>query len=169
MTNEALTYYFNRYWFFIVSLGFKLINSKEISEDVAADCFIKLADREFESEVKARGFLFTCFRNEIKNLKRNWVTRSTNHQKIYEDNIISGGAIFVPQEHELIKNEVVEMVWEQIKSNCSPRELEVMLYLYKDDLYMDEASVKMGISVFTVRVLYNRAIHKLKRINNLSQ
>jgi len=78
---KALGYFFNKYYPALVHYANSITQSKELSEEIVADSFIKLWDRHdrFFAENSLRSFLYLVVRNASLNYKRNGKNGQRSH------------------------------------------------------------------------------------------
>lgn len=144
---------------------YRKVNKKELTEDITADVFVKLAEHpeilEDRDENGVRAWLFTVARNKVidhfRKLGRN-MQQVEMEEEIFE---------IVTQDEpgyleQLSKNEEVQLMLAAVE-DLSPEEKEIITLRFNDDMQFAEIADVLGKSEGAVKMTLYRAFEKLKK------
>ena len=150
--------FFRQHYASLCYFAFQIIKDQHESEDVVQNAFMKLHPllEDFNSENAAKGFLYTCIRNECFNNLR--------HVKVHEKFTVSNQNSQINEGHflnSIIETEVLDAVYlsiEQLPEGCR----NILKMTFFEEMKNQEVADKLGISINTVKTQKQRAVQLLK-------
>lgn len=137
----------------------QLIDNEGQAEDIVADAFIKLWQKnsDFENLISIRAFMYVTIRNSCCNYLKHIQRRTASHQEILhlaekDDNYI---------ESKMIKADLLQVILQEVES-LPPIRRKIFKMIYLEDLSIFEIATRLNITVDTVRVQKARALHGLR-------
>lgn len=162
---SAFIYIYNRYYKELLSFGRQLCRDKQLVEDCIQDMFIDLRKKRGSlKNIKSsiRSYLYQILKNEIYDRK---IRRKELH---LEDNIESEKVfeIVLSEESHLIEAEEQRILSQKLQKcmqHLTPRQREVLYYLFYKNMSYDEVRVVMGFDhIKSVRNLFYSTVDILK-------
>jgi RNA polymerase sigma-70 factor (family 1) len=137
----------------------QLVDNEGQAEDIVADAFLKLWQKnsDFENLANVRAFMYVTIRNSCCNYLKHIQRRTNSHQEILhlaekDDNYI---------ESKMIKADLLQVILQEVES-LPPVRRKIFKMIYLDDLSIFEIATQLDITVDTVRVQKARALHNLR-------
>lgn len=150
--------FFQQHYAALCYFAFQIIRDQHEAEDVVQNAFMKLHSSfaDFNSENAAKGFLYTCIRNECFNNLR--------HVKVHEKFAAFKQNTHQNDEHllySIIETEVLDAVYrsiEQLPEGCR----KILKMTFFKEMKNQEVADKLGVSINTVKTQKQRAVQLLK-------
>jgi RNA polymerase sigma-70 factor (family 1) len=137
----------------------QLVDNDGQAEDIVADAFIKLWQKntDFENLASIRAFMYVTIRNSCCNYLKHIHRRTASHQKILH--LAEKNEDFI--ESKMVKADLMQVILLEVE-NLPPIRRKIFKMIYLDDLSIFEIATKLNITVDTVRVQKARALHGLR-------
>ncbi|MCC5932383.1 MAG: RNA polymerase sigma factor [Cyclobacteriaceae bacterium] len=162
---SAFIFIYNRYYKELLSFGRQLCRDKQLAEDCIQDMFIDLRRKRghlppIKSSIRA--YLYQILKNSIydRKVKRKelHIDEGIETEKVFE--------IVLSEESHLIEAEEQRILSQKLQKclqNLTPRQREVLYYLFYKNMSYDEVRVIMGFeNVKSVRNLFYSTVDILK-------
>jgi RNA polymerase sigma-70 factor (ECF subfamily) len=137
----------------------QLVDNEGQAEDIVADAFLKLwqKNEHFENLASIRAFMYVTIRNSCCNYLKHINRRTASHLEILhlaekDDNYI---------ESKMIKADLLQVILQEVES-LPPIRRKIFKMIFLEDLSIFEIATKLNITVDTVRVQKARALHGLR-------
>ncbi len=137
----------------------QLVDNEGQAEDIVADAFVKLSQKnaDFENFASIRAFMYVTIRNSCCNYLKHIQRRTASHKEILhpaekDENYI---------ESKMIKADLLQVILQEVES-LPPIRRKIFKMIYLEDLSIFEIATKLNITVDTVRVQKARALHGLR-------
>ena len=150
--------FFRQHYAALCYFAFRVLKDQHEAEDVVQNAFMKLhaSFADFNSEKTAKGFLYTCIRNECFNNLRHVKV----HEKFAEfsQNTRQNDEQYL---NSIIETEVLDAVYlsiEQLPEGCR----NILKMTFFEEMKNQEVADKLGISINTVKTQKQRAVQLLK-------
>jgi RNA polymerase sigma-70 factor (family 1) len=158
---KAMDPIFKLYHKSLLYFGRQLVDNDGQAEDIVADAFIKLWQKntDFENLASIRAFMYVTIRNSCCNYLKHVQRKTASHQKILHSTEKSEDFI----ESKMIKANLMQFVLQEIE-NLPPIRRKIFKMLYFDDMSVNEVCAKLDITDDTVRVQKARALHTLRGV-----
>lgn len=156
---DALNYYFNCHYKALGYFAHKLIGDTGESENLVADCFLKLWEKRdtFQNDDHVKSFLYICCRNLCLNYLRDNQRKSIK-QQVYLAQLEDSEETIL---NTIIEAEFLSILHEEV--SVLPKKCkEVFNYIYFEQKKTDEIADILKTSTQTVRNHKTRAIGLLK-------
>lgn len=158
---QAFSYLYDNYAAALNGVIFKLVEDKELAEDILQEAFVKIWNN-FSSYDAAKGRLFTWMINLTRNLTIDTL-RSKGYKKqrkISSDensvsNLTDNAAVAEKFDALGIRNQL---------SNLKPEQRSIIDMAYFNGFTQDEISKEMGIPLGTVKTRMRSAILELRKM-----
>lgn len=157
--HKAMAVLFKQYHKSLCYFARQLVDDEEQAQDIVADAFIKLWEKngDFESLANIRGFMYVTIRNSCCNYLKHINRKSASHEEILhlaqkDDNYI---------ETKMIKADLLQVILQEVE-NLPPIRRKIFKMIYLEDLTIFEIAARLNITVDTVRVQKARALHGLR-------
>lgn len=158
---QAFSYLYDNYSPALFGLIFKMVNDKELAEDILQEAFVKIWNN-FSNYDSVKGRLFTWMINITRNLtidtlrsksykKQSKIYSDENSVNNFSDNVNSAerfDAIGIRKQLTMLKNEQKELID----------------LAYFGGFTQDEISKKLGIPLGTVKTRMRAAIIELRKV-----
>lgn len=137
----------------------QLIHNQEQAEDIVADTFSKVwqKNKDFERLASIRSFMYVTIKNACINHIRSTERKAASHKEILHLMSESEDGI----DNKIIKAELVQRILSEVE-DLSPRCQEIFKMIYLDGLKVREIASRLDITVDTVRVYKARGLHKIR-------
>ena len=162
---------------FIYSVIWNIVGSKEVTEDLTSDVFIKLWDAldNYKGGNGHKGFLATIARNAAIDYMRKsgreiLMSADPDEEDSSSGNVGSATTVFdtggtydpkpAPSTEEIVTS---NFSVEQALSSLSPPERDVVSRKVLGDMSFKEISKELGVPMGTITWRYQNAINKLRR------
>ncbi len=158
---KAMAYIFKMYHKSLCYFARQLIHNEEQAEDIVAETFVKLWQRntDFENLATIRSFMYVTIRNSCSNYLRHIHRKAASHERILgsaerdEDYI----------ESRMVKADLLRIILEEVES-LPPIRRKIFKMIFVEDLSIFEIATKLNITVDTVRVQKARAIYSIRNV-----
>jgi len=137
----------------------QLVDNEGQAEDIVADAFLKLWQKntDFENLAGIRAFMYVTIRNSCCNYLKHIRRRTASHEEILhlaekDENYI---------ESKMIKADLLQIILLEVE-NLPPIRRKIFKMIYLEDLSIFEIATRLNITVDTVRVQKARALHGLR-------
>lgn len=162
---QAFTEIYNRYWSFVYSHIYKMLQDEEEAKDSVQEIFSKLwlkAD-QIQSNHNLAGYFFRTSRNFVFNLiEKNKVRQN------YIQSIMTFVNTVEPHTIDTIDEKRLQMIIEQEIENLPPKMRQIFELSRKEELSHQEIASKLNISYQTVKKQIQNALKIIKpKINHL--
>ena len=168
---QAFRILFDRYYSHVLNFAFRLLASREESEDIAQETLFRVYDNKdrFDSSRFFRPWLFAIASrlasNKLRHRKRH-PSRSLDWKPDDDSEYQSPPElpdVTTPQPHEVMeKKQTIDMVREALDALPEKQRTVVILARYEDMPY-EEIGMVMGLSVGGVKSLFFRAKEQLRQ------
>jgi RNA polymerase sigma-70 factor, ECF subfamily len=157
---QAFSYLYDNYAGALNTVIFRLVEEKELSEDILQEAFVKIWNN-FSSYDKTKGRLFTWMLNITRNLAIDTL-RSKGYKK---QGKISGDENTVSslQDNSMGKDRFDSMGLRKQVSNLKPDQKIIIDMAYFNGYTQEEISKQLGIPLGTVKTRMRSAILELRK------
>ena len=157
---QAFSYLYDNYAGALNTVIFRLVDDKELSEDILQEAFVKIWNN-FSSYEKTKGRLFTWMLNITRNLAIDTL-RSKGYKK---QSKISGDENTVSslQDSSMGKDRFDSMGLRKQVHNLKPDQKIIIDMAYFNGYTQDEISKQLGIPLGTVKTRMRSAILELRK------
>ncbi|MDO5663870.1 MAG: RNA polymerase sigma factor [Bacteroidia bacterium] len=141
------------------ALGFK----KHVVMDAIHDVFYKLCTEEkpLDDVISIRSYLTRSLKNRLIDIYKSQKIKiditSPNAELILTQSETIEDELITSEDEEIIKQKVNEML-----QSLSPRQQEIIILRYVENLSYEEISLKMGLSYSSCRKLMHKAMETLR-------
>jgi RNA polymerase sigma-70 factor (ECF subfamily) len=156
---EAFDIFFHSYYRAFVFFSCKLVNERDIAEDIVAESFIRLWDRreKLNSENELKNYMYRI----VYNASLRWLERQKTQSKVYKlytlNNPQSDNGFF----ENVVKSETIRRVLEAM--NKLPNECRmVFVKLYVEGKSVKETAEELEVAVSTVKNQKARGVKLLR-------
>lgn len=161
---QAFTEIYNRYWGFVYTHVYKMLQDDEETKDSIQEIFSKLwlkAD-QIKSNQNLAGLLFRSSRNHVLNLiEKNQVRRN------YIQSLVNFVNTVDPNTVDLVDEKQLQLIIDREISNLPPKMREIFELSRKEELSHQEIAEKLNISYQTVKKQVQNALKIIKpKINH---
>ncbi|MCL2073016.1 MAG: sigma-70 family RNA polymerase sigma factor [Marinilabiliaceae bacterium] len=163
LTKKSFEQIYNKYFTSLCKFANKIVENKEVSENIIQECFYILWEKRKTIKIKTslKAYILQSIHNQcLKFIKHNEVMRKhnehiqreneSNFQKLNENNPL----------HILIKTETECEVKKAIDD--LPAQCREILILWDEELSYEEIAAKLNLAIGTVRTQLTRAKDKLR-------
>jgi RNA polymerase sigma factor (sigma-70 family) len=162
---SAFVFIYNRYYKELLSFGRQLCRDKQLVEDCIQDMFIDLRKKRGHLPIiksSIRAYLYQILKNSIydRKIKRKelHLDEGLETEKVFEI-VLSEESHLIEAEEQLILSRKLQ----KCMQNLTPRQREVLYYLFYKNMSYDEVRVVMGFEhVKSVRNLFYSTVDILK-------
>lgn len=154
-----IKYFFDLHHKSLCYFANRLVKDDLQSEDIVAECFVKLWERreDFGTEQNVKAFLYISCRNACLNYLKHLKVKTTV-QKVYLEQLEKGEDSIL---YQIIKTEVLEIVNKEVEE-LPEKMRDIFKLIYFNGKKTDEIAVELNLSVQTVRNQKTKAIALLK-------
>lgn len=147
---RAFTCLYDRYNRFLYAIAYRYIKDTDTVEDIVQQVFMKLWESRaiLQEDMNIRNFLYTMAKNRVLNEIRN---NTAAMMKNYE--LMSQKPVADDMERQVEDREMVA-AFRRFMDQLPPRQRQVCSYRLEDGLPTADVAQRMGISVSTVKTLY---------------
>ncbi|MBV4359104.1 RNA polymerase sigma factor [Pinibacter aurantiacus] len=156
---KALSYFFNKYYPALVHYANSITMSKELSEEIVADSFVKLWDKHdrFFAENSLRSFLYLVTRNASLNSKRSGKNERSLYDLMFVEDEVSSNDFEL-----LLRSETYHAVL--LAMNDLPKRYQdIFQQLYMEGKSYAEIADGLNTSVNNIRIQKMRALILLRK------
>lgn len=155
---DAFRRIYEHYYGAIYNFAFRLTKTKELTEDVVQDVFVKLWEKKADINIEYNfgAYIRQVTRNHIYNIWKRAATDKAVLQKIHAG--LQELQLLTPE--ELLEKELARLHREAV-DRLSPRQKEIYLMRREEELSFDQIAEKLGISRNTVK---NHMVEALQHI-----
>lgn len=156
---EALAHFFDLHYKALCFFVEGLIGDKAESEDIVADCYLKLwkGNRQIESTQNIKGFLYVSCRNGCMDYFRKLKVKTAAQEESFRQLNQQQGQLF----YEVVKTDVMEILAMELES-LPDLQKQIIRLLYFERKKTDEIAQILGLSVKTVRNYKALAVESMK-------
>jgi len=158
--NDALVFIYNKYFSTLFSYAIRFCPDRELVKDIIQDLFVYLykTRKSINSTTSIKFYLFKCLkRRTIAELKKIKPLQVDIYPMSWE---MSSESMFIHAEDEKTKTRLLQLAIEKL----SPKQQEIIYYIYYQNFSYSEASAIMGFSQpKSARKLLYRALNTLKK------
>lgn len=155
---------FLRYYAHLCSYANSILGSKDTSEEVVQELFVKLWEnrKNIEITTSLKAYLYRTTHNQCLNQIESWKIRNAyvkNHAQVHEHNIVPFSGDYPIA--NLIVRELEDKINDSIKSlpeQCR----EIFLLIRVHNKSYQEVANRLNISINTVKTQMQRAVFKMK-------
>ncbi len=150
---SAINYFVNNYQQFIFLVSIKMLNNKEIAEEITQDVLIKCIEKisQFKKESKLKTWVYSIARREVLNFVRVKKIQTSEITPIIENKIKT-----TELTNQLDKNDL-KLIIDEHFNRLSIEHKEIMTLFYLEELSLKEIAVLTEQSESNVRVKLYRS------------
>lgn len=160
---NALFSLYNELYSQLYSYGMYVCNTRVIVEDCINELFLEVYDRreKMPEVTNVKSYFFTYLRRKIlkekKQVERPLLTHD-NLQQVFEESILEN--IIQLQMEEEVKQKILKAI-----NELSPRQKQIIILKYYENISYDEIATQLNLSLRTV---YNNAFEAIQVLRNNS-
>lgn len=157
---SAINYFVNNYQQFVYILCVKMLNDKEVSEEITQDVLIKCIDRidQFKGDSKLKTWVYSIARREVLNYIRINKIYTSEITPVVENHHQSNELV------EQLEKDDLKLIIDSHFNRLPIDQKELMTLFYLQELSLKEIAVATELSESNVRVKLYRARENFKTI-----
>jgi RNA polymerase sigma-70 factor (ECF subfamily) len=156
----AINYFVNNYQQFVFILCIKMLNDREVSEEISQDVLIKCIDRidQFKGDSKLKTWVYSIARREVLNYIRINKIQTSEITPVVENHHQSNELV------EQLEKDDLKLIIDNHFNRLPIDQKELMTLFYLHELSLKEIAVATELSESNVRVKLYRARENFKTI-----
>lgn len=157
--SEAFTGIYYKYNKLLYAIAYKYLQDSETVEDIVQHVFLKLWESRtlLQESMNLRNFLYTMTKNHVLNEIRNLTTAMEKNYEMIQEKPESEDTL-----QQQIENRDLIASFHSVMKELPSRQRQVCFYRLEEGLSAAEVADKMGVSVSTVKTLFQLGIKTIR-------